>query len=236
MPASTIARAVRSLVAPAAPIASTSPWPSKASDGAILLWRWSPGRGSPNAMSDSPRRLFSCTSSPGTQTPAPTPSEWERTHALPAGVDRDHVGRVLRAVRIRLERLDEGEHAVRRGETTDLREPGEERGHTGEAAARRDAVPVEVHDRGVEPARPVVAQVAGREDDAVDAEDGLGERAAVCARGPFLGEHLERRHEPRLLEELAGGERPPVPREEVQAALPGEDGAEHLEGARMHLR
>ena len=202
----------------------------------MRLSRWSPGCGSPWAMSDSPRRLLSCVSKPGSQTPAPTPSQCVSTHARPCAVDRDHVRRVLAAVRLR-------SRARRRARAPapSLGEPasagtGEELRDAREPASRGYAPPpvygttTGSRQRGRYSARSSAVNTTPS-----TREERLRERAAIDARSALLGERLER-----LRRARAGrGESPasrvrPVAREELGAALERVEPAEHLERARVH--
>ena len=113
-PASTVASAVRKRVAPADPIASSSPSASKARVGAMRLSRWSPGARLAVGDVGLAEQVVELESKPGSHTPAPTPSECVSTQARPCAVDRDHVRRVLAALLARLERIDERKHALGR--------------------------------------------------------------------------------------------------------------------------
>ena len=127
-------------------------------------------------------------------------------------VDGDHVRRVLAAFVGRLERGDEREDALLRRTVPRARgSRGSSSGNAREPASRRDAAPAVRHEHRFAPARPVVAKLVRRQHDAVDREQRLGEGAAVDARRALLGQRLEAVDEPRLLEELAGREHPPVP-------------------------
>ncbi len=151
-------------------------------------------------------------------------------------VDRDHVRRVLAAVVGRLERPDERERAVRLRQPGQRREPGEQLGDTGEAAARGHAPPAVLDEHGIRPDRAVLAQLGCGQHDPVDPEQLLGERAAVDAHGALVRERLQALREPRLHEELAGLQYAPVPCEECLAAFQRENGREHVERAVVHLR
>ena len=154
-----------SRVAPAAPTASASPGRRRPATAPSCS-----GGGHPVAgrRTRCPTRRGGCSAARRARGPdaRADPEQWVRTHARPVASTATMLVVCRRAVLGGLERPDQGEHTVRRGQTTESWEPGEELGKAGEATARRDAVPVEADDRGVEPARAVVAQVAGREDDA----------------------------------------------------------------------
>ena len=201
----------------------------------MRLSRWSPGCGSPCAMSDSPSRLFSCTSKPGSQAPAPTPSECVSTQARPCASTATMFVVCSPA-------SGTGSNARTSASTRsvasapgELREPREELGNAAETAAGRDAPPGVLDEHGVAPERAIAREIVGREHDAVHAEERLGERAAVHARSALLGERLERLHEAGLVQDVAFSEQASVPREELATAPERVELAEHVERARVHL-
>ena len=71
-----------------------APSASKASDGAIMLAIRPPGTSGSRIRSTSPSMLFRCRSSPGSQSPEPSPRLVVSTHALPSRVDRGDVRRL----------------------------------------------------------------------------------------------------------------------------------------------
>ena len=82
--AATVTSAVRNRVPPAAPIASTGRFSSRAMLGAIMLCIRAPGRRAPTSRSTSPSMLFRWRSSPWSQSPEPSPRLVVRTHVLPS--------------------------------------------------------------------------------------------------------------------------------------------------------
>ena len=225
--ASTVASAVRSRVAPAEPIASSRPLASKTSVGAMRLSRWSPGCGSPCAMSDSPRRLFSCVSKPGSQTPAPTPREWVSTQARPCASTAttfvvcsppSGAARTRRRARARA-RVDV---SPRGGEDA----AGARAPPRGRRASRRGA-PVLDEDR-VAPERAVAREVV-RTSTSRPPQERLGERAAIDARGSFLGSASSVWTRPGWSRTSPSPSMRPSRVKSPRAALEREEPAEHLE-------
>ena len=187
-------------------------------------------------MSDSPSRLLSCTSKPGSQTPAPTPSECVRTHARPCAVDGHHVRRVLAAFGARLEHVHEREHALGLRESGESGKPREELRDAREAATGRDAAAVEVDGDGIAPDGAIVGEVRLSDDDPVHTErapprSSRGRRS----QAPSSASASSAWTDARLVEELARLQQPAVADEQLAAPLEGVELAEHVERTLVHL-
>ena len=124
---------------------------------------------------------------PGTQTPAPTPSECVRAHACP-WPSTATMFVALRARGSRLQRRHEVEDLLPLAQAGEAGHAREELVGPGQATAGRDPVAVELHAGRVAPSRLVVAQVVPGEDDTGDRHEGLGQRAPVALRA-LLGEY-----------------------------------------------
>ncbi len=150
-------------------------------------------------------------------------------------VDRDHVRRVLSADRCGLERFDECEDALGGRQVTQYRHAQEQLRDSRETGARGDSPARVFDDDRVAPVRTVRGEIRSLQNDAVDRQERLGQRPAVNARRAFLGQRFESVDEPGLGEDLALDQSAAVAREEGGATLEGEELAEHLERARVHL-
>ena len=97
----------------------------------------------------------------------------------------------------------------KRGETR------QELGHAREPAASGDAASHVLDEDGIAPERPVAREVVRVHDHAVHTQERLGQRAAIDARGAFLGQRLERVDEAGLTHDLALAEQTSVAHEEI---------------------
>ncbi len=115
------------------------------------------------------------------------------------------------------------------------REPRKQLRNPRETTACRHASTSVLDDQRLAPDRAVRREVLGIENDAVDLEQRLGDRASVDTRRSLVRKCLEGLYEAGLFEELALTKRAPVPGEDLRAALEREQLAQHLEGALVHL-
>ena len=179
IPAATPTSAVRSRVPPAEPIASASPSPSSARLGAIMLCIRSPGASGSRTRSTSPSMLFRCRSRPGRKSPVPSPRLDVSTQTLPSASAGDEVRRVAVDGRP-VERGEQRVHARGPVELAQRRQRGRATPARPRARARvRKRVPAYGTSTGAVQRGFVALQVGRRDRDALDAEQRLGERAAI---------------------------------------------------------
>ena len=133
-------------------------------------------------------------------------SEARRQHArIPVGVDDRDVGRVAAGAR-RFEHVDKREHAFRRVEFAQPRQPRRRLGNPGKTGTRQQGAIEIRHLDGRAPARLVALQVGLRQQAAALArehEQLRGDRTGVDGR-LFLRDRLQRSDEARLVQTVTG--------------------------------